>query len=285
MKHRNKYYSDWLAGIPANPEMLEGRGYRPDSRALFGKPGAGESVWCKTFSVGLDACCQEAYFLLGLLAADGRVKGAGAAVMYLEGRTGCGGFVVLPPETEQEDGDGEDAYFQPLMDVVPLEWMPAVRTPLCLEHEAEALKNGRFLPAGFEPAGFVLPRALSGCYVAGVREGEGADDLFLEDAGFHVTLEPDGRGFEGRFEFLADGGPRYATCAFSGTADPEGWRLDGLWVTAYPSTGTEMGNLFNRPMPLRDRPQDELQACLLLVDYCDGEEFGRLAAAPAGEQS
>jgi len=107
MQYENGKLNALLKGRTAGEEVLRGRGFRKDVHRHFG-PEEGERVtWFKTFSVGLDACCQEAYYLLGLeVGPDSRIMEAGAAVLYMEGGSPCGMFVSLgdgPAEADVDD--------------------------------------------------------------------------------------------------------------------------------------------------------------------------------------
>ena len=176
MKFSNAYYSKKLTGHQAPLGLLQGRDFRPDRHHLFSAAEEEENIWYKTFSVGLDQSCQEAYFILGLLLDEENIiKEAGAGVMYMDSGTGNCMFSFAsdedseadvddieadsleedPDEPEEEDApkaddEEEDSWEETprakrIMDILPLDEMLTGRKPYFLEHETAMIIKGRWL--------------------------------------------------------------------------------------------------------------------------------------------
>lgn len=314
MRYENREYGRELVGLKVNEVLLRGRGFRKDRFRLFTDSG---EAWYKTFSVGLDLCCQEAYHILGLdVGADNRVSAVGSGVMYMEDGGGCGCMFSFSagdegegdvdnldpaslhnlsrpwdedeeeeePEPEPDDEafeDDEEDWDMPskkqVMDILPLSDMLVGRTPFALSHEAAMLKLGRFLPENSSPIGLALPKALSGLLGEGGIPEEQDARDLLGDLG--LTVEEDTDNSCGfTYSTLADRGRRYWVCRLSASRMDGSWRVSSFEVDSYPSTGSFNGNLFNRPHALGTMPHDERQAQLVLADVMDEREFFGLLA-------
>lgn len=314
MRYENREYGRELVGLKVNEVLLRGRGFRKDRFHLFTDNG---DTWYKTFSVGLDLCCQEAYHILGLdVDAENRISAVGSGVMYMEDSGGCGCMFSFSAGDEGEgdvdnldpaslrnlsrpwDEDDEDEEAEPepddeafdddeeewdapakkqVMDILPLSDMLVGRTPFALSHEAAMLKLGRFLPEKFSPIGLALPKALSGLLGGGGNPEEQDARDLLGDLG--MTVEEDTENSCGfTYSALADRGRRYWVCRLSAEQVDGSWRVSSFEVDSYPSTGSFNGNLFNRPQALGAMPHDERQAQLVLADVMDEREFFGLLA-------
>lgn len=309
MNFSNAYYSKKLIGRQASLDLLQGRDFRPDRHHLFSTAEEEKNIWYKTFSVGLDQSCQEAYIILGLLLDDENIiKEAGAGVMYMDSGTGNCMFSFAsdedseadvddieadslaegPDEPEEEDApeadddeEEEDSWEETprakrIMDILPLDEMLTGRKPYFLEHEAAMIIKGRWLPEAFSPDDAPLPRHLASRFLTGAEQEK--DDAYpiLNEISFEIKHDPAYDSFDGNFDILANRGTRYFVCNFDGNRKSGEWRINYFNVDSYASTGSGFGNLFNRPSTLSDNGHDYQQACLLLVDFYDDEEFGKL---------
>lgn len=109
MEYSDNHYGKLLVGHKVSQDLLKGRGYRLDVKEYF-KPffeeAKGETIWYKTFSVGLDMVCQEAYFLFGLeLDGEGRIVDVGTGVMYVTSSAGDGFFSFVSDDDVSWDVD------------------------------------------------------------------------------------------------------------------------------------------------------------------------------------
>lgn len=286
MKFANDGLGKILIGHQAPMALLKGRDYRPDRRRLFSEADEAENIWYQTFSVGLDQCCREACFILGIrlcsFAADG------GSEMDVDG-IGEAGDKEGPDETEaagggddeeDENGEGWDEEEPPwakrIMDILPLDARRLGGMRRFLAHDAAMILKGCWLPESFSPEGALLPRHLAGRFPGGA--GRVPDDAFpiLDGINFSLRHDPADESFQGGFDLTANRGTRCFACSFQGNQQGGQWRINDFSVDSYASTGSGFGNLFSRPSILSDNGHGCRQACLLLIDFYEDEEFGEL---------
>ena len=290
MNYSNAHYGKTLIGRRATLTLLRGRGFRQDRRRLFTDDGQWENVWYKTFSVDPDKNCREAYYTLALLLDDGRIiRDVGAAVLSVD--DGSGGCMCQFSSDEESEMDVDDiiaadeennvalygregACAKRIAEVRPLNTMLPGRWPWELEHETAMILKGRWLPRGYAANNAPLPRSLAGILEGAAPESV-KDARVLGEIRMEVIPVPQYASFDGHFDILAGRGTRWIECRFGGK------KKDGVWLTDYfnveCTTSTGQGSLFFTPTRLRVSRHDFRQACLMLIDLYDDEEFRALS--------